>query len=91
MVHGALLNVFINWLDHDGIFVSSPMIAIPTLLIGDGKLGDIAAAKRIMKGTLIFSSLANWLAEEHEAGDVQEVALTLSTITQEGVLKLSKQ
>lgn len=93
IIRGAMLDMFVDWLDDDGIFASSLMlkvIASPGLILGDGKDNDKVLAKKILRGYRVFASLENWLSEEYEVGDVQEVAATLAKTVQESLSRMAK-
>ncbi len=93
LVRGALLDAFVDWLDDDSIFADNLMlevIASPALLLGNGKESDSVLERKIGNGVPVFASLEKWLSDEHDVGDVQEVASTLADTVRERLSNLAK-
>ncbi|KAE9400093.1 hypothetical protein BT96DRAFT_993405 [Gymnopus androsaceus JB14] len=85
--------MLVDWLDDNGIFASKLILEVisnPGLLLDTQKCGDLFIAGEILKGYGIFASVESWLAEEYEAGEVQDVSFMLSDVVSNGLSQMAK-
>ncbi|KAJ8075902.1 hypothetical protein PM082_021534 [Marasmius tenuissimus] len=94
LLRGALLDLFVDWLNDDGLFASPVILEVlqsPLSMLNINRHMETRVFNSMVRGTEVYLALESWLQENHDASDIQQAGWSLAESLQEALSQLGKR